>query len=227
MKPPNKRTIIMFDLKLGFRLLTLLFITSNSLVTSRCTRGCNLALGSYYVEQGNNLTSISQYINTNIQNILKYNPSTIPNQDSLPSFVRINVPFSCECINGEFLGHVFNYSVSSEDTYDVVAEQRYANLTSAQWIQRFNNYDPNRIPDTAGTRLNVTVNCSCGDSLVSKEYGLFLTYPLRVEDTLESVSSAANVSSDLIRRYNPDANFSEGSGLVFIPGRGQFLELCL
>ncbi|XP_071736733.1 lysM domain receptor-like kinase 3 [Rutidosis leptorrhynchoides] len=216
MKP--YQTFTMFDFKLGFRLLTLLFISSNSLVSSRCTKGCNLALGSYYVEQGNNLTSISQYFNTQINNILKYNPS-IPNQDSLQSFVRINIPFSCDCIGGNFLGHVFDYDIRSQDTYDIIAAQQYANLTTADWIRRFNSYDPNRIPDTA--RINVTVNCSCGDSSVSKKYGLFVTYPLRAGDTLQSVSAAANVSSDWISRYNPGANFSGDSGLLFIPGRDE------
>ncbi|KAM0070369.1 putative non-specific serine/threonine protein kinase [Helianthus debilis subsp. tardiflorus] len=88
----------------------------------------------------------------------------------------------------------------SEDTYDKVAQKSYVNLTTADWVQRFNIYDPSRIPDS-GT-LNVTVNCSCGDSLISKDYGLFVTYPLQPGETLDSVSSAAKLSYDLIRRYN-------------------------
>ncbi|XP_076896371.1 chitin elicitor receptor kinase 1-like [Bidens hawaiensis] len=63
------------------------------------------------------------------------------------------------------------------------------------------------------------VNCSCGDTSVSKDYGLFVTYPLRPEDTLKSVASAANLSSELIRSYNPGSNFT--SGLVYIPGRDE------
>ncbi|XP_022028323.1 lysM domain receptor-like kinase 3 isoform X2 [Helianthus annuus] len=210
----------MLNLKLGFRLITtFLFITSicfNSLAQSRCTRGCNLALGSYYVQQGDELTRISLRFNTNNDNILSYNPS-IPNQDSVQAFTRMNVPFSCDCINGEFLGHVFNYDVATGDTYVTIAQDKFANLTTADWIQRFNNFDPNRIPDTAF--LNVTVNCSCGDSDISKDYGLFVTYPLRPGETLDSVSSAANISSDLIRRYNPDANLT--SRLLYIPGRDE------
>ncbi|KAI3703998.1 hypothetical protein L1987_74199 [Smallanthus sonchifolius] len=157
-------------------------------------------------------------MNTRISNILKYNP-TIPNQDSLESFVRINLPFSCDCINGEFLGHVFNYQLSYQDTYPSIAETRYANLTTADWIQRFNSYDRYRLPDDAN--INVTVNCSCGDGSISKDYGLFVTYPLRPGETLDSISSAANLSSDLIRSFNPDVNFSQGSGLIYIPGRDE------
>ncbi|KVI02035.1 Concanavalin A-like lectin/glucanase, subgroup [Cynara cardunculus var. scolymus] len=211
----------MLELNLGFRLVIFVFLSSIgfcSLVQSRCNTGCDLALGSYYVESGNDLTSIAQYTIKDIATIVRYNRDTIRSQDSLPSFIRINIPFSCDCINGEFLGHVFNYDVRSQDTYAVIAEQRYANLTTADWIGRFNNYDPNRIPDTGS--INVTVNCSCGDDSVSSDYGLFVTYPLRQGETLNSVSSAANLSSDLIRRYNPDANFSAGRGLVYIPGRG-------
>ncbi|KAK1418177.1 hypothetical protein QVD17_27319 [Tagetes erecta] len=146
-----------------------------------------------------------------------YNSNTIPNQDNLPSLSRINVPFSCDCINGEFLGHLFSYQLGSDDTYPKIAQELYANLTTADWIQRFNSYDPSSLPD--GGNLNVTVKCSCGNSSISKDYGLFITYPLRPGETLDSVSSAANLSSELIRRYNPDVNFSQGSGLIYIPGR--------
>lgn len=209
---------------MGFRLVAFLLLSSIcfcSLVQSRCSRGCDLALASYYVESGNELAQISQYMNTDNSRIQQYNRQTISNPDSIPSFVRINVPFSCECIGGNFLGHVFNYNIRSQDTYEVIADERYANLTTAAWIQRFNSYDPNRIPDNANVTLNVTVNCSCGDSSISKAYGLFVTYPIRQGETLESVSSAANLSSDLIRSYNPDANFSEVNSLIYIPGRDE------
>ncbi|KAJ9551717.1 hypothetical protein OSB04_015762 [Centaurea solstitialis] len=209
----------MLDLNLGFLFAAfLLLLSSIASIQSTCNRGCDLALASYYVESGDELTSISQYTNTeDINDIIRYNPDTIPNEFSIPSFIRINIPFSCDCIHGEFLGHVFSYDIRAEDTYTVIAERRYANLTTVEWIRRFNSYDPNLIPDTG--RVNVTVNCSCGDGLVSKGYGLFVTYPLRPGESLDTVSSAANLSSDLIRRYNPDANFS--SGLVYIPGRDE------
>nr|KAJ0185600.1 hypothetical protein LSAT_V11C900498680 [Lactuca sativa] len=212
----------MLELNMGFRLVAVLLLSSIyfcSFVQSRCSGGCDLALGSYFVLPGNELIPISQYMDTDINSILQYNRGTIPNQDSVQSFIRINVPFSCDCINGDFLGHIFSYTVRSQDTYRVIASERYANLTTAEWIQRFNSYPANRIPDVNVT-LNVTVNCSCGDSSISKDYGLFVTYPLRSGETLDSVSSAANLSSDLIRSYNPDANFSAVNSLIYIPGRG-------
>ncbi|KAL4581354.1 hypothetical protein LXL04_017568 [Taraxacum kok-saghyz] len=214
----------MLELNMGFRLAAVLFLSSIyfcSLAQSRCSSGCNLALASYYVLPGNELIPISQYMNTEISSILQYNRDTIPNQDSVPSFVRINVPFSCDCIHGDFLGHVFNYNIRSQDTYELIANARYANLTTAAWIQRFNSYDPNRIPDSANVTLNVTVNCSCGDSSISKDYGLFVTYPLRSGETLDSVASATNLSSDLIRSYNPGANFTSVNSLIYIPGQDE------
>lgn len=66
--------------------------------------------------------------------------------------------------------------------------------------------------------MNVTVNCSCGDARVSREYGVFITYPLAEGDTLESVAKYANISNEsLLQDYNPGVNFSAGSGLVYIP----------
>ncbi|KAD6454271.1 hypothetical protein E3N88_08977 [Mikania micrantha] len=191
---------------------------STPFVQSTCRRGCDLAFGLYYIEPGNDVASISRFMNTIPSNIFKYNPNTIRNEDNLTYYTRINLPFSCDCIDGEFLAHVFTYDFESVDTYESVAQQRYANLTTEDWIQRFNVYNPDRVPD--GANINVTVNCSCGDGSISKDYGLFVTYPLRPGETLDSVSSAANLSSDLIRSYNPDVNFTQGSGLVYIPARG-------
>jgi chitin elicitor receptor kinase 1 len=36
------------------------------------------------------------------------------------SYFRINIPFPCEFIGGNFLGHVFEYSASEGETYDLI-----------------------------------------------------------------------------------------------------------
>ncbi|KAA3458484.1 LysM-containing kinase 1 [Gossypium australe] len=213
-------------LKLISILLLLISISSIS-VESRCSRGCDLALASYYVWQGSNLTFISQILNsslvpystTNFDSILAYNPQ-VANKDSVEAFSRLNIPFPCDCINNDFLGHVFTYSVQPGDTYDKIAGY-YSDLTTVAWLRPFNSYPETNIPDSGV--VNVVVNCSCGDSAISKDYGLFVTYPLRENETLDTVLTQANLSSDLsglVRLYNPGANFSSGSGLVYIPGRG-------
>ncbi|KAJ1432190.1 Serine-threonine/tyrosine-protein kinase, catalytic domain [Sesbania bispinosa] len=156
---------------------------------------------------------------TKPEDIVSYNTNITNNKDTVQSFTRVNVPFPCDCINGEFLGHTFQYSIGSGDTYLSVANGNYSNLTTAEWLQSFNHYKPNDIPDT-GT-LNVTINCSCGSSDVSKEYGLFITYPLRPEDSLQSIANQTNLEPELLQKYNPGVNFSQGSGLVYIPGKDQ------
>ncbi|CAK7349014.1 unnamed protein product [Dovyalis caffra] len=201
---------------LGF-LLLLLFSYS---IESKCSKGCDLALASYYVWQGAELSFIAQVMQSSIlkssdfDTILLYNPQ-VPNKDSLQAFIRINIPFPCDCINGEFLGHVFNYNVRSNDTYGQVANTYYANLTTVSSLLHFNSYPETNIPDNGV--LNVTVNCSCGDSTVSKDYGLFNTYPLRPDDNLESIANQANVTTDLLQRYNVGFDFSRRSGVVYIP----------
>ncbi|GMI70951.1 chitin elicitor receptor kinase 1, LysM-containing receptor-like kinase 1 [Hibiscus trionum] len=192
-------------------------------------RSCT-ALASYYVWQDSNLTFISRvlqsplvpYSAVNFDTILAYNPQ-VANKDNVEADSRLNVPFPCECINGEFLGHVFNYSVVSRDTYDKIAREYYSNLTTVDWLQLTNSFPATNIPDT-GTTVRVVVNCSCGDAAISKEYGLFVTYPLRPGENLSSVLTQGNLSSDLselVQRYNPGVNFSSGAGLVYIPGRDQ------
>lgn len=197
----------------------ILLIGILSAADGRCPRSCDTALASYYVWQGTNLTFVSRMTGTQIPTILSYNPQ-IPNQDSVQAGDRVNVPFPCECLDGDILGHVFTFTTFSGVTYDLIAKTYYSNLTTAESLQRDNSYPATNIPDT-NAALNVSVNCSCGDSSVSKDYGLFVTYPLREGETLESVARTSNVTTDLLTRYNPSSNFNSGSGVVFIPGKGQ------
>ncbi|KAF7815378.1 lysM domain receptor-like kinase 3 isoform X1 [Senna tora] len=189
---------------------------------SKCTRGCDLALASYYVWVGvDNMTWLSEIMQSQLlrssQDIASYNKGTA-SVDYVRTTSRVNVPFPCDCIGGEFLGHVFTYPLKEGDTYTTVANQSYSNLTTDSFLQSSNSYRPTNIPDS-GT-LNVTVNCSCGNSKVSKDYGLFVTYPLRDDDSLESIANQSDLDPVLLQRYNPGVNFSKGSGLVYIPGRG-------
>ncbi|KAJ6956222.1 hypothetical protein NC652_007348 [Populus alba x Populus x berolinensis] len=207
--------------KLGFGFLLLLLLCYS--IDSKCSKGCDFALASYYVWQGSTLSFIAEVMQSSIlkptdfDTILRYNPQ-VPSKDSLPSFIRINIPFPCDCINGEFLGHFFTYTVSTNDTYDKVADTYYANLTTTQSLKNFNSYPEVNIPDTGV--LNVSVNCSCGDSSVSKDYGLFMTYPLRPEDTLASIANQTNLTQSLLQRYNVGFDFNQGSGVVYIPAKG-------
>lgn len=187
-----------------------------AMVDASCSRGCDLALASYFVGPGVFLSYMAEYLNTISSAILSYNPG-ITNPNSVPMGSRVNVPFSCDCINGDFLGHVFRYQIQSGDTYTSIAQMTYSNLTTPSWIQRFNSYNPNSLP--VGGNLNVTVNCSCGDSSVSPDYGLFITFPLRSGISLNIVAQQLNVSASLLQRYNPDADFSAGTGLVYIPAQ--------
>lgn len=192
---------------------------------SECKRDCDLALASYNLT-GGDLTYVSKLMKSEVvskpEDILPYNSETIKNKDQVQAFTRVNVPFPCDCI-GDFLGHIFKYDVVSGDTYMSIATQNYSDLTTVQLLQSFNSYSPTGLPDTA--TLDVFVNCSCGNSDISKDYGLFITYPLRPEDSLQSIAKETGIESDLLLKYNPGVNFSQGSGLVYIPGKGIFL-LC-
>lgn len=187
-------------------------------IEAKCKKSCDLAIASYYVWQGSNLTYIASILDQKFPTILQYNPH-VPGPDSIRTGDRINVPFTCECINGDFLGHTFSYVTQKDDTYSNVAKFAFANLTTDYWIQRVNVYDPTQVPDSVP--INVTVNCSCGDRRVSREYGLFATYPLRPEETLESVAADTGISADLLKQFNPGSDFDAGSGIVFLPAKGE------
>ncbi|KAG9440072.1 hypothetical protein H6P81_020237 [Aristolochia fimbriata] len=186
---------------------------------SKCSRGCDLALASFYVVQGQVLDNISALFSTTSDVVVSYNPKKLPNKDSLASDVRINIPLrSCECINGDFLGHTYIYMSKSGDTYNKIAGDVYSNLTTADWLRQVNTYNPLQIPLNA--EVNVTVNCSCGDASVTSDYGLFVTYPLRPGENLSSVASELEFTeTGLLERYNRAVNFSSGNGLVFVPAK--------
>lgn len=185
-----------------------------------CVSGCNLALASYTIWQGANLTYISKLFGKEPSEIMKYNPN-VKNPDVIQSETQINVPFSCECLDGVFQGHTFSYTMQAGNTYKSIAKVDFSNLTTEEWVTRVNSYKPNDIP--IGVKINVTINCSCGDERVSKGYGLFLTYPLRPGDDLRRLAVESGVSAEVLQGYNAGADFSSGNGLVFLPAKGKFI----
>ncbi|KAJ0018825.1 hypothetical protein Pint_09814 [Pistacia integerrima] len=213
----------MTELESKFSFLMLLIFLWASGVESKCSKGCDLALASYYIWDGTNLTFIADMFDTSIENILSFNLD-VPDKDKVQIGSRINVPFNCNCIEKQFLGHSFPYHIRTGDSYGKIGGTYYANLTTVEWLSNSNNFNPNNIPDV-DTTINVIVNCSCGDKKVSKEYGLFVTYPLSPGENLTSIANASGVSPELLQRYNPHSDFSSGSGLVFIPGKAQVVRV--
>ncbi|KAG2306519.1 hypothetical protein Bca52824_026267 [Brassica carinata] len=215
-------------IRIAALLLLLLHFSPSSLffftVESKCSGSCDIALASYYLDNGTTLSNINLNLNSpaapfdqvNFDPILRYNPN-IPNKDMIQMGSRVLVPFPCECQPGDFLAHVFRYSVQPQDTYGEIATDHYANLTTEDSLQRNNPFPATNIPPSA--TLNVSVNCSCGDESVSEEYGLFVTYPLRPEDSLDAIASSSGVPAETLQRYNPAVDFRSGSGIVFVPGK--------
>ncbi|KAK9734338.1 hypothetical protein RND81_04G132600 [Saponaria officinalis] len=203
--------------KLGF-VMTILVCICSKTVQSKCEVECNLGLASYYVQPGQTLDVIASYFN-NYSSSYLIDIENYNHDEEISSGIRINVPFSCGCVNDSYLGHVFDYVIKNGDNYSFVAQFDYSNLTTSGLIQEANSYDTDNLP--IGAIVNVPVNCSCGNSRVSTEYGLFITYPLRVEDSLSSISKHFGLSESLLQGYNPGATFSAGQGIVYIPGQDE------
>lgn len=215
--------LVQMSPRFGFLLLFLFSVLLGA--DSKCPRTCDVALGSYFVWEGSTLSLISQMFRLPSPDIIvSYNRDKIPNKDSVNSGIRINVPFSCDCISDTFLGHTFQYQINSGDTYSEIATKFYSNLTTVDMLQKFNNFDVLNLPPNG--ILNVVVNCSCGNPDVSKTYGLFVTYPIRSDDSWDKLQTDTNVSLSLLQQYNQGVNFSPGN-LIFIPGRGEFLSLVM
>ncbi|TVU00114.1 hypothetical protein EJB05_47984 [Eragrostis curvula] len=195
-----------------------------------CSSGCDLALGSFYISPNQNVTNIASLFNIpNYRTLADYNRN-YPNLDFIPAGASVNVYFRCDCLslpndpNSKYLAGSLPWKVSGGQTYSAIADN-YNNLTTADWLKTTNSYPENNIPLNA--TVNVTVNCSCGDPKISKDYGLFMTYPLRGSDTLTAVAANYSFSSPdqmaLLRKYNPGMDGVTGRGIVYIPVKGQVL----
>lgn len=189
---------------------------------AKCT-SCKVALGNYYVNQNYNISYIlSLFDNENNFETLKlWNSDSISNQDFIKWGITIRIPFTCDCLgegNNKYLGHMFKYTAAAGDTYDKIANTIYANLTTGSALQNVNSYTATSI--TPGATLNVSINCSCGDASINKSYGLFLTYPLNATiDNLAALAKAYGFSASLLREYNPTVDFTDASGVAFVPNK--------
>lgn len=197
---------------------------------AKCT-GCKVALGNYYVHQNYNISYISSLFDneSDYQALKLWNPS-LSNQDFILSGITIRIPFTCDCLgegNNKYLGHMFQYTAAGGDTYDKIANTIYANLTTVSALQKVNSYTASSI--TPGATLNVSINCSCGDASINKAYGLFLTYPLNATiDNLAVLTQNYPFSASLLREYNPTVDFTDASGVAFVPNQdpnGSYLPL--
>ncbi|RWR77550.1 Pkinase domain-containing protein/LysM domain-containing protein [Cinnamomum micranthum f. kanehirae] len=188
---------------------------------AKCSRACD-SVASFYITEGENLTYIAQLFNIPVKDrhsmILPYNPQ-VTNGDNILTGDRLNIPFSCNCLNDDILAHKFINTLRSQDTYFSIANATYKNLTTVDDLRKFNSYSDSAIPTNVA--LNVTVNCSCGDSSISKDYGYFLTYPVRPDENMADVLVKLGAPSiELVERYNQGKNLSSWQGLVFIPIKG-------
>lgn len=208
----------MRDIELNLAVLVPILLCAGS-AESKCGDGCD-ALGSYTVWNGTNMTFISDVFATTTDNILSFNPGV--DKDRISIGERIIVPYECNCIHGQFLGRNFSYKIITGDSYVKIAEKYYANLTTVDWLRSNNNFKDFNIPDV-DTSINVIVNCSCGNKKVSKDYGLFLTYPIGSGENLNTIANMSGIPPELLQNYNRDSNFS--SGLVYIPWKGKYYSL--
>jgi len=194
-----------------------------------CRVGCPLALAAYYFSDESNLTFIASIFGiADYTKLLPYNPD-IADPNYIVTGYRVSVPFPCSCLGlpadpaSTFLAGSFSYTLTGGgETYGDVASQ-FANLTTASWLAATNAHPAGKPP--AAGKINVTVNCSCGNRSVSRRYGLFLTYPLWEGETFSSVAEHYGFSSraqlELLRRFNPGMDGASGKGIVFIPVKGE------
>lgn len=206
-----------------FFLLSFSLFTGFTQVNSAClpSDGCD-ALAFYVVPERYNASFISRkfFGGVPFESILKYN-TDVQDIAYLQPQQELRIPFHCGCIDGT-LNMVFFYEVQTGDTLMKIASSpgHYQNLTKEDWIRRATPLsDDSLVPSQ---RLKIPVNCSCGTAN-NKMYGLFLTYPARLQDTGDGLAKKYGVSVATLELYNPGTNLSnlEANTILFIPAKGK------
>ena len=184
-----------------------------------CTAGCN-AIALYIAASTDILSDIANRFDSDSWSSIQ-TLNNITDVTSVHVGELILIPFDCKCENGT-LGHTFTYTTTQTDELETISEILYGNLSSSALIQSANP-DEDFLDLQENENLSIPINCSCGDPSVSDKYGLFGTYSAQLDDTLSSISSQFNVSSDLIQSYNPSVSFNplEVHSILFIPSKGK------
>eukprot|EP00249_Psilotum_nudum_P012896 c24031_g1_i1 orf=105-2123(+) len=182
--------------------------------------GCETGLAYYQVPSNLSLQNITTLFQTTQSKALLFN--TIPDPDVIPEGTFLYVPFPCACY-GSNLGYTFLYEVQPDETVEDIAGERFKGLSRQDWIE---TATPLNDPGTIfpGFFLKVPVNCSCGDPKVSLKYGLFTTYVVQENDTLDIIGDRFNTTPDILRQYNRGTNWGQLTALqdiVFVPFSGR------
>lgn len=114
--------------------------------------------------------------------------------------------------------NTFNMSSTSSTPYSNKED------VSCQWIS--NSSSRHELTEVLShehetSSFNVLVNCSCGNSIVSRDYGLVIAYHVQGGESLSMAANKLGMSERMLQDYNPSVDFSYWSGLIFFPGRDQ------
>ncbi|KAM0918224.1 hypothetical protein ACQ4PT_008842 [Festuca glaucescens] len=118
----------------------------------------------------------------------------------LPAGLPLRVPTRCACNDGVRKSVSVRYSARPADTLATVADVVFAGLASADQIRNANELaedDPDALLD-AGQMLVIPVPCVCFNSTDNNLPAVYLSYVVRVGDTVESIAgSHATTVTDL------------------------------
>ncbi|KAL5199936.1 hypothetical protein ABZP36_021139 [Zizania latifolia] len=110
----------------------------------------------------------------------------------LPAGLPLRVPTSCACADGVRKSVSVRYSARPADTLSSVADVVFAGLASADQIRSANGLaaeDPDA-PLNPGVMLVIPLPCVCFNSTDNNLPAVYLSYVVRVGDTLNSIATS-------------------------------------
>ncbi|XP_077214213.1 lysM domain-containing GPI-anchored protein 1-like [Tasmannia lanceolata] len=227
-KNPRKTLTSMSKPKTLIPFFLLLFSSFPSLSLSKSTiepcsvsDSCNALLG-YTLYTDLKVSELSTLFQIDPVALLTTNSIDISYPDVenhiLPSQLFLKIPIFCSCLNGIRKSLSTHYKTRPSDTLSSIADIIYSGLVSADQIQEANSIsDPSDLD--VGQTLSIPLPCTCFNSTDNSLPAVYLSYVVRIGDTVSSIAAKyATTVSDIMTinsMGNPSVNAGDILAIAF------------
>ncbi|XP_077224930.1 lysM domain-containing GPI-anchored protein 1-like [Tasmannia lanceolata] len=131
----------------------------------------------------------------------------------LPSQLFLKIPITCSCLDGIRKSVSTHYKTRPSDTLFSIADNVYSGLVSADQIRDANS---NSISDPSvldvGQMLEIPLPCTCFNSTDNSLPAVYLSYVVRVGDTVSDIAAKYSTTVSDIMSVNAMGNPSVNAG---------------
>ncbi|XP_028783165.1 lysM domain receptor-like kinase 4 [Neltuma alba] len=147
----------------------------------------------------NTVTSISNLTSSDSEKLATINDASM--FTVFPTGKEVIVPVNCSCKTTDYYQADTNYTLSTTQTYFVIANDTYEGLATCGSLLHYNPYGA--LDLHAGMQLHVPLRCACPTrSQIASGIKYLLTYPVDWGDNVSSLATRFKVSSSSVLDAN-------------------------